>query len=178
MPTDHSDDRTRHAFRGTYQWMIEAVPATDMDWPPAQPLRGPSQRRESRMWLAAGAVLLVVTAFAVGWLAAPVGRVGMADEFQPAPQPVPPTTALPEIATADNSYTSPYEAVMAAASQQQPDLADPTFQMIVIFADENIVDLRVKLQADGFCHWYRANGRVNSDRIEWRAGPADPCDAN
>lgn len=172
MPTDHHDDQTRRAFHGTYQRMIEALPATELDWPLAHTLQQPPPRRSTAKWGVAGAVVLVAAAFAVGWLAAPDRRVEVAYEFQP----VTASTALAVPDTDSIAYASPNEAVIAAALEQEPDLVDPTFQMIVIYADESIVDLRVKLQADGFCHWYGATGRVNDDKLDWRAGPADACD--
>lgn len=172
MTTEQRDDRSRSAFRGTYQWMIEALPTTELDWPPAHTLRQPLPRHATPRWVAASAVVLIAAAFAVGWLAAPDRSVDVADQSQP----VTATTALAVPDTDSTAYASPNEAVTAAALEQDPDLVDPAFQMIVIFADENLVDLRVKLQADGFCHWYGANGRVNDDKLEWRAGPADACD--
>lgn len=178
MEPEPDHDTVTRTFQEIYQRMVDRTPITDLVWPPVPEVKT-AIAQPSRLepgWRVAAVAFLITAAFGIGWLVAPVGRVEVADNFQPAPQPVPPTTAVPELFTGDSFHTSPYEAVTAAASEQEPNLVDPTFQMVVIFADEDIVDLRVKLQADGFCHWYGANGRVNNDQIEWRAGPAGPCD--
>lgn len=173
MPTEHNDDQMASAFRGTYQRVVDAVPSTDPGWPPVRTLRPASRRRPSRTWAVAGIALFGAGAFLVGWLAASGPGSGAADDVEQ----LPPTTAPAVLDPESASFSSPNEAVMAAAVEQNPDMVDPTTrQMIVIYADERIVDLRVKLQADGFCHWYGANGRVENDVLEWRAGPADACD--
>jgi hypothetical protein len=48
--------------------------------------------------------------------------------------------------------------------------------MFVIYAGRDLVDLRVKVEADDFCHWYGVTGQVEHDELAWRGGPAQPCD--
>ena len=49
-------------------------------------------------------------------------------------------------------------------------------RIIGIYADQNLVDLRVQVQADNFCHWYGVTGQVEQGEIVWRGGPANSCD--
>ena len=57
-----------------------------------------------------------------------------------------------------------------------PDLENPKVtRMIAIYADAVTVDLRVQVEADGFCHWYGIGGQIREARLEWRASPASPC---
>lgn len=48
--------------------------------------------------------------------------------------------------------------------------------MIGIYADDEVVDLRVEVQAEDFCHWYVVNGRVEQGELQWRANPVLRCD--
>lgn len=73
-------------------------------------------------------------------------------------------------------FNSPGEAAINAARTNNPDLENPTVtRMVAIYADARTVDLRVQVEAGGFCHWYGVGGQIREGRLEWRAGPAGPC---
>jgi hypothetical protein len=78
--------------------------------------------------------------------------------------------------TGDGHFESPADAALAVARAQRPDLVDPRLtRMVGIYADSTTVDLRVQIQAEGFCHWYGVAGRVQDGALEWRAQSALPC---
>ncbi len=83
--------------------------------------------------------------------------------------------AIPD--TARVPYANAGDAAIAAALDQDPNLIDPQVTRIVgIHAGDQTVDLRVQVQADGFCHWYGVAGHVRNGVLEWRGGPAVACD--
>ena len=88
------------------------------------------------------------------------------------------TTAVVSDSTrATAAFANPNDAAIAAALSQDPHLVDLRVTKIVgIYGDEQSVDLRAKVQTDGFCHWYGVVGRVNDGVIEWRGVPALDCD--
>ena len=87
------------------------------------------------------------------------------------------TTAIPQPDSARPAFDNPGEAAIAMARTDNPDLENPKVtRMIVIHADARIVDLRVQVEAGGFCHWYGVGGQIREARLEWRAGPAGPCE--
>jgi hypothetical protein len=121
--------------------------------------------------VAAGA-FLITGSFWVGWLVAP-GQSTTADTFQVQTA----TTAVAVPDTTGDPFTSPADAAVAAALAQAPDLPDAHVTRIVgIYADDTTVDLRVQVRANDFCHWYGVAGHVREGALEWRGGPAFPCD--
>ncbi|MGH8937157.1 MAG: hypothetical protein ACRDXD_13005 [Acidimicrobiia bacterium] len=81
----------------------------------------------------------------------------------------------PQAPTED--FPNPREAAIAAALAQDPSLENPSVsRMVVIYADSTIVDLRVQVQAGGFCHWYGVVGRVDNGELRWDGGPAIACE--
>jgi hypothetical protein len=124
--------------------------------------------------MAAALGFLITIAFGLGWLISPGELSAGADPFQV--QTGTTMTAIPE--TSGTSYSTPADAAIAYAEAQEPGIEDPQVtRMIVIYADDAIVDLRVQVQADDFCHWYGVMGQVEQDELEWRGGPAQPCDS-
>lgn len=122
--------------------------------------------------MTAAFAFLVTIAFGLGWLISPDEPSAGTDPFQV--QTGTTMTAAPENSRA--SYSNPADAAIAYAEAQEPRLEDPQVtRMIVIYADDEIVDLRVQVQADDFCHWYGVMGRAEQDELEWRGGPALPC---
>jgi len=86
-------------------------------------------------------------------------------------------TAVPSLVSDSVAYHTPAEAVVAVALGEHSDIFEPRVTQIVgIYADQNTVDLRVELQAEGFCQWYGVLGSVEGAMLRWRAGPALPCD--
>jgi hypothetical protein len=49
-------------------------------------------------------------------------------------------------------------------------------RIVVIYADQAMVDLRVQVEGDAFCQWYGVTGIVDKGRLTYRASPALPCD--
>ena len=71
--------------------------------------------------------------------------------------------------------TSPQEAAFAAA-QLTYAVADvgAVDSMVVIYADAEMIDLRVRVDDGDFCQWYGVTGRVEESGLVYRAGPALP----
>jgi hypothetical protein len=85
-------------------------------------------------------------------------------------------TAIPQPDSARPAFDNPGEAAIAAARTNNPDLENPKVtRMVAIHADARTVDLRVQVEAGGFCHWYGVGGQIREARLEWRASPAGPC---
>ncbi|MEX2322904.1 MAG: hypothetical protein WEA29_03945 [Acidimicrobiia bacterium] len=83
-------------------------------------------------------------------------------------------TAMPT--TVSNHFDNPADAATAAARAENPDLVDPRLtRMVGVYADATTVDLRVQIQAEGFCHWYGVSGHVQGGALQWSAQPASPC---
>ena len=75
------------------------------------------------------------------------------------------------------AFSSPGDAAIFAAQGHAADLRNPRVsRMVAIYADNQTVDLRVEVTADGFCHWYGVGGQVRQGALEWRASPAGPCE--
>jgi hypothetical protein len=114
---------------------------------------------------------LITVAFGLGWVVSPTASSMGADPFQ-----VQTGTTMAALPDTGPSYSSPAEAAIAYAEAQQPDIEDPQMTRIIgIYADQNLVDLRVQVQADTFCHWYGVTGQVEQGEIMWRGGPAQSC---
>ncbi len=76
-------------------------------------------------------------------------------------------------------FTSPQEAALAAAQLTYP-VADveTVDRMVVIYADSEMIDLRVRVNDGKFCHWYGVSGVVEGGRLVYRAGPALGCESD
>ena len=98
------------------------------------------------------------------------------------PSPAPSTgmterQAVPEEITPDNTFTSPAEAAIAKA--REVGIEEPhADRFVLIFADEETVDLRVRVNGVD-CAWFGVVGLVQEGKIGWgNAGSGDgqPCD--
>ncbi len=170
----HEPDRVSRAFRRSYEHLVARAPTTEAEWPPVATLDAfTSVGRRPPGWMVAVAAFLITGSFWVGWITAPGRSTPAGDQFEIRTETAP--AAVPEATSAP--YPSPADAAIAAALAQVPDLEDARVTRIVgIYADDAIVDLRVQVQATDFCHWYGIAGRVQEGAIEWRGGPALPCD--
>ncbi|MFZ0492000.1 MAG: hypothetical protein WAM81_02250 [Acidimicrobiia bacterium] len=120
---------------------------------------------------AATAVLLMAASVGIG-ACADSARISAADPSQT------------EVSTAGAVllegpfFHTPEDAAIAATHVQFPDPADPQVtRVILIWADDTTVDLRVQVQAFGFCHWYGVGGDVHDGALRWWSGPsALPCE--
>lgn len=75
------------------------------------------------------------------------------------------------------AFDSPSEAALATARVDYPGLvAAKVSRMVLIYADQAIVDLRVQVESDAFCQWYGVTGMVDEGRLTYRASPALPCE--
>lgn len=87
------------------------------------------------------------------------------------------TTSIPTPVGDLAAFQSPNEAALATAQVDNPGLAAAKVSsMVVIFADQAMVDLRVRVEGDAFCQWYGVTGIVDQGRLAYRASPALPCD--
>jgi hypothetical protein len=172
MPTE--PDNIAEAFRSTYRHLVDQAPTSEAEWPPVFTIQGTTPVGRARSgWIVAAGAFLITGSFWIGWLVAPGRSTPAADAFQV--QTV--TTAVAVPGTTGIPYTSPADAALAAALAQAPDLKDAQVTRIVgIYADDTTVDLRVQVQASDFCHWYGVAGHVQEGALEWRGGPALPCD--
>ncbi len=177
MPTEQERDHVVDAIHKSYQFVVDQTPITDPVWPPVMSIINVDSSRDRWVWSgwrAATAGFLLTAAFGIGWLAAPDAKATAADPFDIETVTVT-AIAIPDDATV--LFPSPYDAAVAAAIAQDPDLADAhVTRLIGIYADDQVVDFRAQVQADGFCHWYGVVGRVNNGVLEWQGGPALDCD--
>lgn len=174
MPTEH--DKIADAFHHTYQRMVDRVQLTEPEWPPVSTIGDitPPAGRFLTGWKIAVAALLITGSFWVGWLVAPGQATRATDPFQVQTET---TTAVAVPDTESIPHPNPAEAAIAAALAQAPDLTDARVTRIVgIYADDTMVDLRVQIQANEYCHWFGVTGYVRESALEWRGGPALPCD--
>ena len=75
------------------------------------------------------------------------------------------------------AYTDPGERALMAAVAGHPDLVDPVVAgLVLLFADERIIDTRVRIEGAGFCHWYGSGGLVGPGGVSWSANEALPCE--
>jgi hypothetical protein len=124
--------------------------------------------------MVAAIAFVITAAFGLGWLVSPGQVSAVSDPFQV--QTGTTMTAVPD--TSGAVYSTPADAAIAYAEAQAPEIEDPQVTRIIgIYADQAIVDLRVQVQADDFCHWYGVTGQVDQDELAWRGGPAQPCDS-
>lgn len=172
MKTKQDDRDVVETFRRTYQRLVDQAPLFDPEWPPVHTIQEAPVRSAPRGWTVAALAFLITIAFGLGWLISPGEFSAGADPFQVQTG----TTMTPE--RAGTSYSTPADAVIAYAKAQEPGIEDPQVTRIIgIYADQAIVDLRVQVQADDFCHWYGVIGEVDQDELAWRGGPAQPCDS-
>lgn len=85
--------------------------------------------------------------------------------------------AVPEEITPDNTFTTPADAAIAKA--REVGIEEPRAdRFVLIFADEETVDLRVRVNGVD-CAWFGVVGLVQEGKIGWsNAGSGDgrPCD--
>ncbi len=76
-------------------------------------------------------------------------------------------------------FGSPQEAALAAAQLTYP-AADggAVDSMVVIYADSEMIDLRVRIDDGRFCQWYGVSGVLEGGRLVYRAGPALACESD
>lgn len=173
METEQGDREVVEAFRQTYQRLVERAPVSQPDWPPVLVAQSAPTHRYPQGWLVTVIVFLITVAFGLGWVVSPGQAAGDSDPFQVQTGTTIPAT--PEVSGV--TYPSPFDAAVAYAEAQNPDVEDPRVTRIVgIYADQSLVDLRVQVQADDFCHWYGVTGRVDEGELAWQGGPALPCD--
>jgi len=173
MNTEHDDRDLVDAFRRSYGRLVDQAHSGGREWPPALTAREMTVRPAVRGWMVAATAFLLTVAFGLGWLVSPADSSVGADPFQI--QTGTTMTAVPE--TSGPVYSTPADAAIAYAEAQEPGIEDPQVTRIIgIYADQNLVDLRVQVQADDFCYWYGVTGQVEQDEIEWRGGPAQSCD--
>jgi hypothetical protein len=177
MPDEREQDHVARAFNESYQLVVDQTPIEDPVWPPVVStfkVDSSPDRWVWSGWKAAAAGFLLTVAFGVGWLVAP----------SPGPTATDPTVietvtvtavAIPDDARA--LFSNPYDAAIAAAIAQDPSLVDAhVTRMIGIGADEQFVDFRIQVEADGFCHWYGVMGHIQDGALVWGGGPAGACD--
>ena len=76
-------------------------------------------------------------------------------------------------------FSSPEEAVRAAVQENRPDLRDAKVQRVIRFIDPDPLDVRVQVNAPGFCRLYPAFGRIEGETVRWRSfGRELPCELN
>lgn len=83
----------------------------------------------------------------------------------------------PDQITADNTFPNPAEAAEAKARQVGLDEARVD-KFVLIYADEEIIDLRVRVSDDDGCRWFGVGGSVEDGKIGWRnagSGDGQPC---
>ncbi|MCP3912294.1 MAG: hypothetical protein GY713_15220 [Actinomycetia bacterium] len=109
---------------------------------------------------AAAAISALAGVFAAGWLISPdpTSPTNESLEFG-----IDTTPSIPYTRSAP--HASPNDAAIAAALAQNPGLDEPRVtRMVTVFADDTMVDLRVEVQDDGFCHWYGVLGTIHHAR--------------
>lgn len=173
MNTEHDDRDLVDSFRRSYGRLVDQAPSAGREWPPVLSAREMTTRPAVSGWMVASIAFLLTVAFGLGWLVSPAESTVGADPFQT--QTGTTMTAVPE--TSGPVYSTPADAAIAYAEAQEPAIEDPQVTRIIgIYADQNLVDLRVQVQADDFCYWYGVTGRAEEDEIGWQGGPAQSCD--
>ena len=175
MSTELDNRDVAEAFRQTYRRLVDRAPVSDPEWPPVLTAQVTTPRPAPRGWMVAAMAFLITLAFGLGGLVAPGPSSADSDPFQVQTDTT--MAAVPE--TSGAFYPTPADAAIAYAEAQEPQIEDPQVtRMYVIYAGSDIVDLRVKVEADDFCHFYGVTGQVEQDEIAWRGGPAQPCDGS
>ena len=173
MNTEQDDRDLVESFRQTYERLVDQAPVSDVEWPLALTAQAAPTRPAPRGWMVAAIAFLITVGFGLGWLVSPVESSVGAVPFQVQTEST--LAAVPE--TSGTVYSTPADAAIAYAEAQEPGIDDPQVtRMFVIYAGQDLVDLRVQVEADDFCHWYGVTGQVEQEELEWRGGPAQPCD--
>jgi hypothetical protein len=174
MNTEHDDRDVEEAFRRSFALLVDRAPASDPEWPPVAIAQVTTSRPTPRGWMVAAMAFLITLAFGLGGLVSPSPSPADSDQFQVQTEA---TLAVP--APSGAFYPTPADAAIAYATAQKPGIEAPhVTRMFVIYAGQDIVDLRVLVEADDFCHVYGVTGRVEQDELAWRGGPAQPCDGS
>lgn len=177
MSAEQEQDQVARAFNDSYQLVVDQTPIAGPVWPPVVStvkVDSSSDRWAWSGWKAAAAGFLLTVAFGVGWLVAPGPGPTATDPFDIEPGTVT-GIAIPNDAIA--LFPNPYDAAIAAAIARNPSLVNAhVTRMIGIGADDQFVDFRVQVQADGFCNWYGVMGRIQNGALAWGGGPALACD--
>ena len=172
MSTENDDHGVAETFRQSYERLVDLAPVSDPEWPPVLTAQVTPSRRLPRGWMVAVIAFLITLAFGLGGLIAPGRPSADPNPFQVQTEST--MTAVPE--TSGAFYPTPANAAIAYAEAQKPGIEDPQVtRMYVIYAGQDIVDLRVKVEADDFCHFYGVTGQIKEDELAWRGGPAQPC---
>jgi hypothetical protein len=175
MSTEHDDRDVEETFRYAYEQLVDRAPVSDPEWPPVLTAQATPSPPAPRGWRVAAIAFLITLAFGLGGLIAPGQPAAGPDPFQV--QTGTTITALPD--RTGTPYPTPADAAIAYAEAQEPDIEDPQVtRMFVIYAGQDLVDLRVQVESDDFCHWYGVIGQVEQDELVWRGGPAQPCDGS
>jgi hypothetical protein len=175
MSTEHDDRDVEETFRYAYEQLVDRAPVSDPEWPPVMTAQAAPSRPAPRGWTVAAIAFLITLAFGLGGLVAPGQPAAGPDPFQVQTETT--MAAIPE--TSGAFYPTPADAAIAYAEAQEPDIKDPQVtRMFVIYAGQDLVDLRVQVESDDFCHWYGVTGQVEQDELAWRGGPAQPCDGS
>ncbi len=181
MGTEPNNDPTAQAFRESYDQIVGQVHLTEPEWPPIPTVsdHGPTARPKLPWLRVAAGISALALVFAAGWLISPDPTTPTNEPYEfgtDTAEAVPHTRSAP--------HASPNDAAIATALSQNPGLDEPRVtRMVTIFADDTMVDLRVEVQDDGFCHWYGVLGTIHQGRLEWRGGqpttpdPAKNCAA-
>lgn len=172
MTNEPAKDDVAEVFRHAYQHLTDQVDLNDAEWPPTAAPVSLSSLDHRRRWQPRAAlwVSLVGAAFAGGWLLSPTStsEPGLGSILQDE-QSAPAVIAVDAVA-----YDSHGDAAVAAALGVKSDLVDPRVTgAVVIFSDAATVDLRVEVQAAGFCSWFGVVGQVESGSLKWRGGESD-----
>lgn len=173
-------NRAAEALHKSYQLVVDQTLIEDPVWPPVAVTVTVDTSRGRSVWTGwrvAAAGSLLTASFGIGWLAAPSPGAMATDPF-PIQTITFTTIAIPSISTIPTvSFSNPFDALIAAAGAQDPSLIDPhVTRLIGVYADDQIVDLRAQVRADGFCHWYAVTGRVQDGALGWSAAPVSACE--
>lgn len=173
MSTEHHDRDAAETFRQSYKRLVDRAPVSDPEWPPVLTAQVTTSRPAPRGWMVAAMAFFITLAFGLGGLVAPGRPSADSEPFQVQTETT--KAAVPE--TSGAFYPTPADAAIAYTEAQEPQVEDPQVtRIIAIYADQDIVDLRVKVEASGFCHWYGVTGRVDQNELAWRGGPAQSCE--
>lgn len=79
-------------------------------------------------------------------------------------------------ATSVGAATDPGAAALDQATVEHPELVNPAVSfLVVLFSHDGLIDTRVRVEAEDYCHWYGAGGYVVNGRMTWNADEALPC---
>lgn len=88
-------------------------------------------------------------------------------------------TSSVEAPTTVTGFSSPQDAALAAAQLTYPVAdVDAVNSMVVVYADSEMIDLRVRVDNGHFCQWYGVSGVARGSRLVYRAEPALACESD